>query len=65
MGDAFQCDRCFKFEEGRPVAGVTFKLPNPHSTNTSATRDESAELCPECMAALRDWRDELKPGARP
>lgn len=63
MASAFQCDRCFGFEEGKPVAGVVFKLPTPNATNTSATRDISHELCPRCLASLQDWRDEFKPDA--
>lgn len=65
MASAFQCDRCYRFEEGNPVAGVTFQLPNPTNANTSATRDHKSELCPKCLASLQDWRDQYKrePGA--
>lgn len=53
---AFRCDRCEDFEEGEPVAGVTFNLPNPDAASgSSARKTKAVELCAPCLASLNDW----------
>lgn len=56
MAKAFQCDRCGEFEQGDPIAGVTFSLPATLNENSSARKTEACELCTQCLAALQDWR---------
>lgn len=61
MASAFKCDRCGKYEDDSPVAGVTFNLPTPSSDNSSSERRTDArELCSRCLASLRDWLDYYK-----
>jgi hypothetical protein len=56
---AFRCDRCCAYEDGEPVAGVTFNLPVPDAApGSSARRSRGYELCSPCLASLQDWLDE-------
>ena len=55
---AFRCDRCSTYEDGEPVAGVTFNLPNPEApAGSSARKTKAVELCSPCLASLNDWVD--------
>lgn len=60
MSKAFRCDRCDRYEDGEPVAGVTFQMPTPvaAASGSSARKTEATELCAVCLASLRDWRDQ-------
>lgn len=49
MGRAYQCDRCGHYESGEALIGVTVRYPKPETT---ATRDEDVEFCPDCLTAL-------------
>lgn len=53
---AFRCDRCNAYEDGEPVAKVTFTLPAFETATTQKVT--TTELCTPCLASLRDWRDE-------
>lgn len=55
MAAAFKCDRCNRYEDETPVAGVTFNMPEG-----SQRRTEAAELCTRCLASLKDWLDYYK-----
>ena len=61
MGKAFQCDRCVQFEEGEPIASVTFNLPAPSKDGTAKIR--KSELCALCLASLKDWLEEPRSAA--
>lgn len=53
---AFRCDRCGRFEEDEPVAGVTFNLPKPDAAvGSSARHTKAIELCSPCLASLNEW----------
>ena len=53
MAKAFRCDRCKRYEDGEPVAGVTFLMPDPD--NPGSRKNQANELCSPCLAELRDW----------
>lgn len=53
MARAFRCDRCNAHEDGEPVAGVTFLMPDPD--NQGVRKNQANELCSPCLADLRDW----------
>jgi hypothetical protein len=55
MAAAFKCDRCERYEDDNPVAGVTFNMPEGAQRRTDA-----AELCSRCLASLKDWLDYYK-----
>lgn len=59
MGKAFKCDRCGRYEDDEPVAGVTFTLPTPVAvaSGSSSRRTEARELCARCLAGLQEWLD--------
>ena len=56
MAKAFKCDRCAAYDDGEPIAGVTFKLPVADSSTTpQQTRSRDYQLCVDCLASLQDW----------
>lgn len=59
MSKAFKCDRCSAYDDGEPIAGVTFKLPVADSQTTpTQTRTRDYQLCVDCLASLQDWLQE-------
>lgn len=55
MASAFKCDRCGKYEDDNPVAGVTFNMPA--TSEGKERKTDARELCSRCLASLRDWLD--------
>lgn len=55
MAKAFRCDRCGDHEDGEPVAGVTFLMPDPDTPG--GRKNQARELCTPCLADLRDWME--------
>jgi len=60
---AFKCDRCSRFQEDDPVAGVIFKRAT--GTGSSHSIEDKCDLCDECQAQLVDWRDYYKTNPKP
>lgn len=64
MASAFKCDRCGKYEDDSPVAGVTFNLPTGERADGTVERKTDArELCSRCLASLRDWLETYRNAA--
>ncbi len=59
MARAFRCDRCGTHEDGEPVAGVTFLMPDPDQPGVR--KNQANELCTPCLADLRDWINAARP----
>lgn len=56
MSKAFRCDRCRRYEDDDPVAGVSLNRPNAEAQPGSSARTiDTYELCAPCLAELRDW----------
>lgn len=51
MAEAYRCDRCDHFDDGKPVMRVTFEPIH----GTSGTR--RYELCPPCLSELVTFMD--------
>lgn len=62
MSLAFRCDRCGDYEDDKPVAEVSFKLPTPTAlaSGSSQRREDQTDLCAKCLASLQEWRDYYK-----
>ncbi len=56
MATAYQCDRCFRFKEGKPASRVTIENPPP-------VDPLKPELCEDCLAATHDFLNAYKADA--
>jgi hypothetical protein len=67
VSKAFRCDRCQRYEDDEPVAGVTLLVPTEASavSGSSQRKTEATELCSVCFVSLRDWRDYYKTNPKP
>lgn len=54
MAKAYKCDRCERYEDDDPIAGVTFNMPKAVD---EPKRTQAMELCSQCLANLRDFLD--------
>jgi hypothetical protein len=50
MAEAFKCDRCNDFQEGKPVAVHTFK-------SGALPSNVEDQWCDKCQASFGDWRN--------
>jgi len=57
MAKAFACDRCSRYEDDEPVAGVTITTPTPAAqvSGSSQRKQREWEMCSQCLALLQDF----------
>lgn len=49
MSEAYRCDRCHQYDEGKPVVRVTMEPITDNRLN------QKWDMCPNCLAQLHDF----------
>lgn len=55
MTDAYKCNRCGKYSEGKPEC--LFKFPNPFQQGLTDSDTRTVHLCGECQESLTEFMD--------
>jgi len=55
MSNAYKCDRCGKYGDGKPTA--FFKFPNPFEQGLTNSDQRKIRLCGDCQDSLTEFID--------